>query len=227
MQALFDSLGPTQALTAYQILLSLCVAFLAGSFLAAVYRWTHTGFSYSRSFVQAMVLASIVACIMIIAIGNNLARGLGILGALALIRFRTPIRDPRDIIFLFAALAIGIASGAQVFGVCILGSIFFGVTSLYLSWSPFTSRREFEGLLRFMAPSGSKIDDAIRDVFKEYTSSVEMVSVRDALQGDSMEYAYQVRLRDPTYKGDLIRSIENLQDVSEVSIVMQRSTVEI
>jgi uncharacterized membrane protein YhiD involved in acid resistance len=227
MQALFDSLGPTQALTAYQILLSLCVAFLAGSFLASVYRWTHTGFSYSRSYVQTLVLAAIVACIMIIAIGNNLARGLGILGALALIRFRTPIRDPRDIIFLFAALAIGIASGAQVFGLCILGTLFYGLTSLYLSWSPFTSRREFEGLLRFMAPSGSRVEESLRKVFEEYTSSVEMVSVREALQGDAKEYAYQVRLRDPTYKGDLMSSLEALPDVSEVSIVMQRSTVEI
>lgn len=224
---MIDSLGPAQALTAYQILLSLCVAFLAGTFLASVYRWTHTGFSYSRSFLQTQVLAAIVACIMIIAIGNNLARGLGILGALALIRFRTPIRDPRDIIFLFASLALGIAAGAQVYGLCLLGALFFGLSAVYLSWSPFTSRREFEGLLRFIAPATQQVEAPLKDIFLQYTSMVEMVSMREAVQGDAMEYAYHVRLRDPTYKRDLIDSVQALPHISEVSIVMQRSTVEI
>ena len=104
MEAIFNALGPARAFSPLQILFSLLLSFFMSLLLAAVYRHTHSGFSYSRSFVQTISLAAIVACIMIIAIGNNLARGLGILGALALIRFRTPIRDPRDIIHLFASL---------------------------------------------------------------------------------------------------------------------------
>ncbi len=227
MQPIFDSLGPAQALSALQILLCLSVSFLAGSFLAWVYKKTHTGFSYSRSYLQTLVLASIVACIMIIAIGNNLARGLGILGALALIRFRTPIRDPRDIIFLFASLATGIAAGAQVFLVGILGSLFYGFTALYLSWSPVTSRREFEGLIRFMTPKGAKIEGSLKEIFERYTNSVEVVSIREAAQGGLLEYAYQVRLIDPTYKTDLIAAIESIPESSQVNMIMQRSTVEI
>ncbi len=227
MNPIFDSLGPARALNAAQILLCLSVAFLSGSLLAWVYKKTHTGFSYSRSFLQAMVLSSIVTCIMIIAIGNNLARGLGILGALALIRFRTPIRDPRDIIFLFASLAAGIAAGAQVFLVGIIGSLFFGLTALYLSWSPVTSRREFEGLLRFTTPKGTKLDEPLRGIFDTYASSVEVVAIREAAQGDFLEYAYQVRLLDPTYKVDLISAVEAIPESSQVNMIMQRATVEI
>jgi uncharacterized membrane protein YhiD involved in acid resistance len=227
MQPIFDSLGPARSLNGLQVLLCLVVAFLASSLLAVVYRRTHTGFSYSRSYLQTIVLASIVSCIMIIAIGNNLARGLGILGALALIRFRTPIRDPRDIIFLFASLAIGIAAGAQVFMVCIIGSIFFGLTAFYLHWSPFSSRRSFEGLLRFTAPRHNTLETTLRDIFNRYANSVEMVSMREGSQGALLEYAYQVRLIDPTYKTDLISSIEELEEVGEVSLIMQRATVEI
>lgn len=227
MQPIFDSLGPARALNGLQLLLCLIVAFLSSSLLAVTYRRTHTGFSYSRSYLQSMVLASIVACIMIIAIGNNLARGLGILGALALIRFRTPIRDPRDIIFLFASLAIGIAAGAQVFMVCFIGSAFFCLTAFYLHWSPFTSRRSFEGLLRFCAPSGNKLETELKDIFEQFTDSVEMVSLREGAQGELLEYAYQVRLIDPTFKTDLVSTMETLEEVSEVSLIMQRSTVEI
>ena len=227
MQPIFESLGPARALNGMQLLLCLIVAFLASSMLAMVYRWTHSGFSYSRSYLQTIVLASVVSCIMIIAIGNNLARGLGILGALALIRFRTPIRDPRDIIFLFASLAVGIAAGAQVFMVCIIGSLFFSLTALYLHWSPFSSRRSFEGLLRFSAPRHNHLESPLKDVFDRYASSAEMVSMREGAQGGILEYAYQIRLLDPTYKTNLVSDIEDLEEVNEVSLIMQRSTVEI
>lgn len=227
MQPIFDSLGPARALNGLQLLLCLVVAFLCSTLLAATYRRTHTGFSYSRSYLQTIVLASIVSCIMIIAIGNNLARGLGILGALALIRFRTPIRDPRDIIFLFASLAVGIAAGAQVFMVCIVGTTFYCLTALYLHWSPFTSRRSFEGLLRFCAPSGNNLEGVLKEIFTQFTDSVELVSLREGSQGSVLEYAYTVRLIDPTLKTDLVSSVEALEEVHEVSLIMQRSTVEI
>ena len=122
MESFLTALGPTKSLETMEVLFSLSVSFVLGLILATVYRWTHQGFSYGRSFLHTMVLATIVITVMIMAIGNNMARGLGILGAMAFVRFRTPIRDPRDIIFLFAALSIGIASGAQVFGVAIIGT---------------------------------------------------------------------------------------------------------
>ena len=105
---LFDALGAMRSLVATEIFYSLCIAFVLALVLANIYRWTHQGFSYQRSFIQTIVLACITVCIMIMAIGNNMARGLGILGAMAFVRFRTPIRDPRDVIFLFASLAVGI-----------------------------------------------------------------------------------------------------------------------
>ena len=209
------------------IIFSLSISFVLGLVLATVYRWTHQSFSYARSFLHTMVLATIVITIMIMAIGNNMARGLGIMGAMAFVRFRTPIRDPRDIIFLFASLAVGIASGAQVFDVAILGTIYFGFTAIFLSWSPFASRREFEGLLRFMLPADSASHALLHDIFSNYTTQTEMVAMREAIQGEVQEYSYQIRLIDPSYKTDLIDTLSKLEDISEVSLVMQRTTVEI
>jgi hypothetical protein len=161
------------------------------------------------------------------AIGNNMARGLGILGAMAFIRFRSPIRDPRDVIFLFACLAIGISCGAQTFMVGILGCICFGLAAFYLAWSPFASRREFEGLLRFMLPKDSPSMSVLDQIFITYCARTEVVATREAIQGEVMEYAYNVRLIDPTYKTDLVDAIAKLPDAQEVSLVMQRTTVEV
>lgn len=228
MAPIFNALGPARAYNVLEVLLSLNIAFVMAMVLAWTYRHTHGGFSYSRSFVQALVLAAIVSCIMIIAIGNNLARGLGILGALALIRFRTPVRDPRDIIFLFASLATGIGAGAQVFGVAVIGPVYFCLVAEFLYFSPFASRRNFEGLVRFILEEEHRENiDRVQELFSQLTASTTMVAMREAIQGGAMEYSYQVKLLDPSGRSDLVAGLEALDGVEEVSMIMQRSTVEI
>ena len=209
------------------IILAQLMAFILGSVIAAAYRHTYQGLSYSRTFVHTQILAAVITCVLIMAIGSNIARGLGILGTLAIIRFRTPIRDPRDIIFLFACIAIGISCGAGVFTVAITGAIFFCLAAIYLHHAPFGSKREFEGLLRFMLPRESDAEQLMLQAFTDYCSSVSVVAMREAVQGDRMEYAYQVRLRDPSFRVDLVDAIRDMEDVSDVNLLMQRSTVEI
>lgn len=227
MEQFFDLLNGQSELILPQVFVSLCTSFVLGLVLASVYRWTHQGFSYARSFIHTIVLSSLVITIMVMAIGNNMARGLGILGAMAFIRFRTPIRDPRDIIFLFAALALGISAGAQVYDIAIVGTLFFAGAAFFLTYSPFASRREFEGLLRFILPNDSRSEEEIERVFQEYARSADLLAARDAIQGEAVEYTYQIQLIDPSFKTDLIDAISNLPGSSDISLIMQRTTVEI
>ncbi|MBK1875952.1 DUF4956 domain-containing protein [Pelagicoccus mobilis] len=227
MDTFIEGLGAVRQQGVVEILTSLGLSLVLGSMLATVYRWTHVGFSYSRSYVQTLVLASIVSTIMIVAIGNNLARGLGILGALAIIRFRTPIRDPRDIIFLFASLAVGISSGSGIYAVAVLGTVFFCLSVLVLSWSPNSTQRHNEGLLRFLAFGGSDIETVLSEVFKNYANSVELVAMREAAQGEGVEYAYQVQLVEKSLQSDFLNTLKEVDGLREVSFIMQRETVEI
>ena len=71
------------------------------------------------------------------------------------------------------------------------------------------------------------MEQQLQGLFDKYATSTVLVSMRQSIQGDAMEYAYQVRLRDPTYKSDLISSLEAIPEISEVNMIMQRSTVEI
>ncbi|EDY82101.1 hypothetical protein VDG1235_1721 [Verrucomicrobiia bacterium DG1235] len=173
------------------------------------------------------MLASIVSTIMIITVGNNLARGLGILGALAIVRFRTPIRNPRDIIFLFASLAVGISSGSSLYLVAVTGTFFFSLASLFLHWSPYSTKKTFTGMLRFSAPMESKLESEVTTIMREFTSNVEIVAIREAGQGSVVEYAYQVRLIDPAIKADLIQALKKVSGLGDINLVMQRETVEI
>ena len=228
MNEFMQAFGPSRILGIEQILCALLASFVLAIAIASVYRWTYQGLSYSRSFVHTLVLAAIVTAILIMAIGNNLARGLGILGTLAIVRFRTPIRDPRDIIFLFACLAIGIACGASVFEIAIIGTIFFCLIALYLHRSPFASLRVYEGLLHFTLPSGSdkQLDKLQKDILL-YCSSIILVAMRESSQGEAIEYSYQVRLSDPTYQAELLETVVKTEFVTDANLLMHRATVEI
>ena len=227
MNEFIQSFGPARVLGLEQILCGLFASFVLSMAIAAVYRWTYQGLSYSRSFVHTQVLSSLVTATLIMAIGNNLARGLGILGTLAIVRFRTPIRDPRDIIFLFACLCIGISCGAGVFAVAVIGSVFFCLIALYLHWSPFASLRVYEGLLRFSLPPGSWSKEKAMEILGQYCSSFVLVAMREAIQGDAVEYSYQIRLIDPTYQPELLENLRAVKEINDVHLLMHRATVEI
>jgi hypothetical protein len=128
---------------------------------------------------------------------------------------------------VFASLATGISCGAQVFTIAIIGPVFFCVVAVFLTFSPFTSRRTFEGLLRFIVMEGYDVDLAIRQLFATHTAHVELVALREALQADAREYSYQVRLLQPSGKVELITALEAIAGINDVSMIMQRSTVEI
>lgn len=215
--------APNAAMTAAAMLMS----FILASVICAIYRWTYQGLSYSRSFVHTQILASVIVCSMILAIGSNVAAGLGILGTLAIVRFRTPIRDPRDIIFLLASICMGIACGAGAILTACIGCAMYSLAAVYLHWSPFASRRNFEGLLRFMMAKDSECEDRIFEMFDSFCSSTTLVAMREAVQGDYIEYAYQIRLKDPSYQADLIEGLTELNELNDVNLMMQRSTVEL
>jgi len=216
-----------QMLTGVQIVTALLISFVLCSVFAAVYRWTFQGLSYSRSFIHTLIIGGMVVAMLIMAIGNNLARGLGILGTLAIIRFRTPIRDSRDMMFLFASLGVGIGCGAGTFNVAIIGTFTISSAMLLLNWSPFASRRQYEGLLRFHMKASSEQDRDVEAAMRQCCSSFHMIGMRESMQGEMLEYSYQVRLIDPSYQAELITLLHNIDDVEDPTLVMQRTTVEL
>ena len=207
---------------------SLILSALLATVFAVVYQITFSGFSYSRSFIHTMVIGSMVTCMLIMAVGNNLARGVGILGTLAIIRFRTPVRDPRDAMFLFACLGVGIACGARMPQVAVLGAATINATALLLHWLPFASRREYEGLLRFTLVSrDSEAERAVDDILVRYCATFYLLGMRDAEQGERVELSYQLRLLDPAYQKDVVSAFKQSGFFEDVVLIMQRTTIEI
>jgi uncharacterized membrane protein YhiD involved in acid resistance len=206
--------------------LSLLLAFGLSQVISAVYFWTFRGMSYSHGLVHAMVMGSTIAAMLMLAIGNSVAAGLGIAGGLALVRFRTALRDPRDMMFVFAALGVGIASGLGAHVVAVFGTVLFCIAVITLSVSEFGSGRRFDGLVRFQLPVATDADEVMK-LLRRHSSSVALVTLREVAQGEAMEYAYQIRLGDPRKRVELVRALEGLPGIQDVSLLLQEPTVEL
>jgi len=227
MEEFVSALGAARMLNAEQIICSLLMSFVLCSIYAFIYRITFQGLSYSRGFIHAMILGGMIVAMMIMAIGNNLARGLGILGTLAIVRFRTPIRDSRDMVFLFVCLGTGIACGAGTYEVAVIGTVMICLVALLLNYSPYASRRNYEGLLTFVVPAEAGADREITEVMQLCCAAFHMIAMREAVQGDAVEYSYQVRLLDPSYQQELIEKLAAIEGVENAQLMMQRTTVEL
>ena len=208
-------------------LMSFLIAFLLSSLIAMMYERTFQGLSYSRGLVQSMVLGSIVSCLLMIAIGDNIARGIGIVGSLAIIRFRTNLRDPRDLVFLFASLGVGVASGVQSYVTAVLGALMFCLIVFVLYVSPFGARRKHDGLVRFQVPSGPHAAGEVATIMQNCTKNFVLVAMRSVAQGNVVDYAYQVKLSDPADNVTLIQQLEMIDGIRGITYTNQEATVEI
>jgi hypothetical protein len=218
--------GVSESLSFKAAALSLLLAFGLTQALGAVYVWTFRGMSYSQGLVHAIVLGSIIACMLMLAIGNSIAAGLGIAGGLAIIRFRTALRDPRDMMFVFAGLGCGIASGLGAHAAAVAGTTLFCLAVIILTVSEFGSQRRFDGLLRFQLPIDG--DEAgVMTLLRKHTRSVALVTLREVAQGQAMEHAYQIRLGDPRQRSALVQALEATPGIQDVSLLLQEPTVEL
>ena len=208
-------------------LMSFLIAFLLASLIAMIYERTFQGLSYSRGLVQSMILGSIVSCLLMIAIGDNIARGIGIVGSLAIIRFRTNLRDPRDLVFLFASLGVGVASGVQSYVTAIIGAVIFCLVVFVLYVSPFGSRRKHDGLVRFQIPSGFQSTGEVTTIMQNHTKNFVLIAMRSVAQGQVVDYAYQVKLSDPADNVMLIQQLESINGIRGITYTNQEATVEV
>ena len=110
--------------------LAMLLAFAVGLFIFYVYKKTFTGVMYSASFGVSIMAMTLITTLIILAVTSNVILSLGMVGALSIVRFRTAVKEPLDIAFLFWAISAGIVIGAGLIPLAVIGSIFIGVTLL-------------------------------------------------------------------------------------------------
>tara|TARA_Y100000588_G_scaffold316121_1_gene344557 strand:- start:455 stop:1135 length:681 start_codon:yes stop_codon:yes gene_type:complete len=209
------------------VLLSFLCAFFLSSIIAIVYERTFQGLSWSRGLMQSMVLGSIITCLLMIAIGDNVARGIGIVGSLAIVRFRTNLRDPRDLVFLFAALGAGVACGVQAYIAAAFGTVLFCAIAITMQASLFGIRRKYDGLVRFQAPAGPTLSAQISAIMMAVPRTFALVTMRNVSQEEMVDYTYQVKLAQESDSARLMEALQALDGIRGLTYMNHTSTVEV
>jgi uncharacterized membrane protein YhiD involved in acid resistance len=230
MNSLLELTGTASAagamFSAEKAAMGLLLAFVLGQMAAWVYIYTHAGLSYSRTFVQSIVLLTMIVALAMMVIGSNIVVAFGLIGALSVIRFRNILKDTRDTAFIFFSLVVGMASGTGSYPLAIFGTVIFCLVLLYLHWSYFGSRHTGDGFVRFQIEAKQVGRDALHSVLTRYCRSTHLVSQRFQESGMG-EIAYRLTMRDPARAGQLVDELQHLAGVSHVSFVLHEEQAEV
>ena len=203
------------------ILFTILCSFILSGIIAFTYEKTSRQVGRPDNFIQAVVLISIVAAMVMQAIGDSVARGLGMLGALAIIRFRTTLRNPRNIVFIFASLAAGLACGVFGFTIAFTGTIGFCVVAFILRFTSFSQKESLIGTLHFVMPQDSDDFKAVQKVLKRYCKNHALKKYRvfsGKKKKNYVEYEYTLKIKKDLEGWNLANELKALPDIMEVRL---------
>ena len=201
----------------FAALMSFCLSLL----LVLTYEKTSREVARPDHFIQSLLLMSIVTTTIMQSIGDSLARSFGIFGALAIIRFRMRISSPRDISFVFATMAVGIACGVHSFINGLIGTVFFCFVAVLIRLTPFSQQQNLVGQLRFIITEGSNNLIKIQLLLKQFSRSYSLKKYRVFINDErkeGIEYEYQIKLKDEMQGIELANELKKIEDLKEIRL---------
>lgn len=202
-------------------LFSLLLAFVLSTVVAFTYKLTYRGISYSGTFFQAMVLSAIATATVIMAVGNNVAVGFGIIGAIAIIRFRTRVNEPRNIIFIFASIGVGIASGVYGYAIAVAGTIIFCSVAFMLYFSTHGHTNLYLYALNFSI-NQREVNTEVLDFLEKKCESYFLISMSEN-KTNNERYEYQITIRDKIDQKDFYRDFSEIPGVLNVRLLRKNN----
>ena len=198
-------------LTTADIVTSILFSFVTGFFIFFIYKKTYSGILYSRNFNITLIMGTMIGSVVMMAIGGNLALALGMVGALSIIRFRTPVKDPKDLVFLFWAITAGIVNGIRFYKLSVISSLMIGAVLLVLSKKLVISK-PYVLILRH-----SSIDDKkLGSVLKKHCNKFD---IRNTAIDDSglTEQTIEMTIKEK-HTDQLLNELKEVKGVKKVMI---------
>jgi hypothetical protein len=215
-QLLAESQGV--AISIVDLVIAMSVAIALGLFIVSVYRITHRGLNYERSFLVTLLMMSPMVALVIMLIGSNLALSLGLVGALSIIRFRNVIKDSRDMAYLFWSITVGLGSGTYNWTVVLVASILFAAVLLVLYFLEFGKVRSNDYVL-VISGAGDKPDDGILDLISSRTEQSGLRTLD--LHEDGWELVLELRMTaaSSAKESELLAELKTLSGVHKASLL--------
>ena len=191
--------------------LALGLAFLLGLFIFLIYKKSYSGVMYSPSFGVTLIALALITTLLILAVTSNIVLSLGMVGALSIVRFRTAIKEPLDIAFLFWSIAAGIVLAAGLIPLAVFGSVFIGVFLLIFA----NKKSHVNPYIVVLRCDGHESEAAATEFLKE---KVQRLTVKSkTVQKGAVELNLEVRMKDENT--DFINSLSEMQGVASAVLV--------
>jgi uncharacterized membrane protein YhiD involved in acid resistance len=190
------------------MILGLLCSFLIGIFIYWVYRKTFRGVVYSYNYNVSFVLMTMITALIIMTISTNIVLSLGMVGALSIVRFRTAVKDPLDIVYMFWAISAGIASGAKMYPLALGGSVIIGLTLWWLS-----KRKVREQAYLLIIRHTDEATGELRVQLRKLNTKLKSKTVRK----DFTELTVEVLLRDDNTA--FVNTISEIDGVHDASLI--------
>ncbi len=207
--------------------LALLLAFLCGQFIAWIYLVTHSGLSYSRSFVNSLIVMPVVVATVMMVLSNNLVTAFGLMAVFAIVRFRNILRDTLDTSYVLMVIVIGMACGTLKFGTAVMGTAAAALIMLYLNYTFFGARQRYDAILNFRWERPLSQLREIDDLIGLYTFRRVETGRRTSRERDGADLSWRVLMRDPATLDALVAELQAVSGVSRVTGLNAESESEI
>jgi hypothetical protein len=200
------------------VLFSLFLAIAVAFVISQIYKYTHRGLNYELAFMSTLVLLAPIVSVVMLFIRGDLVLSLGLIGSLSIIRFRTPIKDTRDMVFLFWVIAVGLGCGTYNWNVVIISTIVISIVMFVLHFAKYGQSRGTDYVLVITGSLGLS-NQKIGDVLKRYARETRIRS--QEADEEFWEIIFEVRLMDLNEEktGQLFGELKSLDGVSKVSLL--------
>ncbi|MGI6581872.1 MAG: DUF4956 domain-containing protein [Erysipelotrichaceae bacterium] len=202
------------SVTVEMILISVAIAFVISLFIVFIYKKTFSGVVYNKSTVLTIVIISMVTAMVIRTINSNLSLSLGMVGALSIVRFRTAIKEPVDTAFLFWAITAGIMTGAGLYVISIVGSLFLGILYYVLYLLDVKAKSQYLLVVAYREEGATAVESIIKTIKKKKLKS-------KSLSGNLMELTYEIEY-DPVID-EVMKKLQKTAGVRNVNLVTYTS----
>jgi len=206
------------------IVFNILFAFILEAFIAFVYKKTHSGISYSSSFVSTIVLMGVISSVVMMVVQHNLAGAVGLIGAFSLIRFRTIIKETRDIAFVFFSLAVGVAIGTNNYSIAVIATLLVSAVAFVLAKFRFGSIIKSDFILTFILPF-ENTDESYKGIFSKFLSYSELLHIK-TIDNISQEYAFEIRVKNNFSVDQFISNLKSISKINNIDVISSSSDVE-
>lgn len=208
------------------VVVNTLLAFALSTLVAVVYKRTHRGLSYSQSFVVSLVLLGTLLCVIMMVVGSNVARAFTLFGAFTLIRFRTAVKDTKDVSFILWALSIGLAIGTGNYMIAAIATVIVGAIVFTLFWTNFGSMRKQDHMLAFVLDTAQGTMDGYKATFDKYVKTANMLNVITREEGKRMEYTFDIQLINAKQSDEFIRDLRGVTGIDHINFIPSKGDIE-